>query len=168
MSKETLARTVVVHGAETKPKWAIGHAESYTSLGAALPTVDGRKCGNAVLCTDYGDGTYKVVSEAGNTMRLTELEIRSMFHPPVWCQYPRYTADTVRKADEQEDADGGTRLWHLAHKFPTPGMPLLLELEDGSRVQGIRPSYVTSYNVDANYQDTQGNHLQNVKRWSHA
>lgn len=168
MSKAKLAINEMTHGAEHKPSWAIGPAEGYTCLGASLPTRDGRRCGNAVVCADNGDGTYKVVTDAGNILKLTAAELEELFHKPEWCQYPRFTSETLRKADEREEAGGVVRLWHQAHNFPTPGMPLLLELEDGSRVRGVRPSYVSSYGVDANYRDEHDNHLANVKRWSHA
>lgn len=71
------------------PDWASGHAGGmYTALHAALPTKDGRRCGNAVMVGlsdrqwEQAPITYKVVTDAGNIMRLNENELKELFHPP--------------------------------------------------------------------------------------
>lgn len=71
------------------PEWAKAKAEGdYTLPNAALPTKDGRRVGNSVTI-GLSDRQwpematiYKVVTDAGNILRLTENEMKSYFHPP--------------------------------------------------------------------------------------
>lgn len=74
------------------PSWATGHAKSYTDAGAQLCTKDGTKTGNAILLEmsdsdATGSVAFKVVTDAGNSMHLTETEIKELF------QEPRFTMD---------------------------------------------------------------------------
>lgn len=73
---------------EPLPHWSIGTTTDPTEEGAALPTRDGRVCGNAVLVQELGETAYGclylVVTDAGNSMRLLEREINSMFYQPKW------------------------------------------------------------------------------------
>lgn len=152
---------------ESEHGWeVIPGADVYKTLGALLPTRDGRVVSNAVLCSIVGDDLFKVVTHAGKVLHINEDAMRSLFHEPRWCQYPNYSAEVLRKVQAQSDEAEG-RKWYPAKTFPTPGTPLLLELDDGTRIEGTRPDYVQSYNVDANYRDARGKHLKNVKRWSH-
>lgn len=71
------------------PEWASGHAGgNYTALHAALPTKDGRRTGNAVMVGlsdrqwEQAAITYKVVTDAGNILRVNENELKELFHPP--------------------------------------------------------------------------------------
>lgn len=71
----------------TLPDWAAKAAyNDYTALKAALPTRDGRRCGNAVNVgltpTFNPDFTYKIVTDAGNILKCTERELEQLFYPP--------------------------------------------------------------------------------------
>lgn len=52
--------------------------------------------------------------------------------------------------------------WNNASKFPTPGCPVIVRLEDGSEVPAIRPRYVSSYDVDPEYKTDDGEPLRVV------
>jgi hypothetical protein len=74
------------------PQWAAHKANGdYTMPNASLPTKDGRVAGNAVmigLSDKQWEGlpvVYKVITDAGNIMRMTEQEMKSVFHPPEYC-----------------------------------------------------------------------------------
>ncbi len=57
--------------------------------------------------------------------------------------------------------------WHPAKKLPTPRIPLRMRLDDGSIVEGIRPSYIVKYSTDdLGYRDSFGDALMNVVEWS--
>lgn len=71
-----------------RPSWARGLADGYMCLGAALPTRDGRRTGNATLVSVNPDGTAKVLTDAGNRMVLTHRELEELFHEPVWTMDP--------------------------------------------------------------------------------
>lgn len=68
------------------PQWATGLANGEFVTGAALPTKDGRRCGNAAITNIYPDAEfttiYEVLTDAGNHLSLTEAEVRELFHPP--------------------------------------------------------------------------------------
>jgi len=50
-----------------------------------LCTRDGRVTGNAIVEEISEDKRFaKVITDAGNSFRLTETELEGMFHPPVW------------------------------------------------------------------------------------
>lgn len=73
------------------PDWAKAKAnEDYTFPNASLPTRDGRATGNAVVIGlserqwENSDLTYKIVTDAGNILRLTESEMKQLFYPPEW------------------------------------------------------------------------------------
>lgn len=69
------------------PEWAISYATSYMEVGAALPTKDGRRTGNATIVSLENSPIGQlavVVTDAGNEMRLTELELAELFHPPIF------------------------------------------------------------------------------------
>lgn len=69
------------------PDWAVGTTDTWC-LGAQLCTKDGRVVGNAVIVGErvnaYGRSFWPVVTDKGNSMRLTDGELDSMFHPPRW------------------------------------------------------------------------------------
>jgi len=74
---------------EPLPEWATGFAYGdYTIPYASLPTKDGRTTGNAVnlglIPSLNPHPTYLVVTDAGNELKLTENEIKDLFHPPVF------------------------------------------------------------------------------------
>lgn len=59
------------------------------------------------------------------------------------------------------------RVWHPASNLPTPGIPLVVRLDDGTEVDAIRPYYVASYSADPDYRTySTGNRLKNVREWS--
>ena len=70
---------------EVPPPWAIRAAEGFLQVGAQLSTRDGRKTGNAVIIGEqaYRPSNeqkrevflYAVLTDAGNTMRLTTEEV---------------------------------------------------------------------------------------------
>jgi hypothetical protein len=61
-----------------------------------------------------------------------------------------------------------TYTWHPANTLPTPGTPLLLELTDGTVIEGTRPQCVASRNQDdLGYVDNLGKPVV-VVRWAHA
>lgn len=71
------------------PEWAKAKAEGdYTLPNAQLPTRDGRRTGNGVTIGlsdrqwENSATTYLVVTDAGNILRLTENEMKELFHPP--------------------------------------------------------------------------------------
>lgn len=73
---------------ELLPPWASSRATGgYTDLMASLPTKDGRLTGNAVIVwrgTRYGIDVTQVVTDAGNSLYLTDNELVELFHPPVY------------------------------------------------------------------------------------
>ena len=51
--------------------------------------------------------------------------------------------------------------------LPTPNIPLILKLSDGTEVEGMRPKYVVSRQEgDLGYRDVDGKTLMNVISWS--
>jgi len=73
---------------DLRPSWAKDLADGYMCLGAALPTRDGRRTGNATLVSVNPDGTAKVLTDAGNRMVLTHNELEELFYEPVWTMDP--------------------------------------------------------------------------------
>ena len=70
------------------PDWATGLAYGVMMLGAQLCTRDGRRTGNAHIiqiakpragCTD---ARYLVLTDAGNTFILNDVELRTWYHDP--------------------------------------------------------------------------------------
>lgn len=74
------------------PQWAVAHITdgSYLHVRAALPTRDGRRCGNAVVTVIYPmpvhhlDPVVEVITDAGHRMVLTKNELEELFYPPRW------------------------------------------------------------------------------------
>lgn len=58
------------------------------------------------------------------------------------------------------------RLWHDVSTFPSPGVLLLVRLQNGDEVKAVRPDYVRSYSSDPAYKTPEGVPLQGVKEWS--
>jgi len=57
--------------------------------------------------------------------------------------------------------------WNTAAHLPTPNIPLIIKLSDGTQVSGIRPKYVSSREQgDLGYRDMDGNVLMNVIEWT--
>lgn len=79
------------HIEDPLPYWAETEItdRSYLHLRASLPTRDGRRCGNAVIL-EIGKSTYTgqpliiVCTDAGNVLKLSENELKELFHPPRW------------------------------------------------------------------------------------
>lgn len=72
---------------EPLPGWAIGLAHGLYVLGSQLPTRDGRRMGNAhIIDTKYSEPldqtVYAVLTDAGNTLRMTQEELEECFYPP--------------------------------------------------------------------------------------
>ena len=60
-----------------------------------------------------------------------------------------------------------TRLFHPASKLPTPGIPLIMRLDNGEEIKGVRPKYISSYNDDdKGYVDNKGHAVLNVTEWA--
>ncbi len=59
-----------------------------------------------------------------------------------------------------------SRTYHPASQLPTPGIPLVVELADGTRLNAIRPSHVSSYDQDPDYRDPQGQRISGVVKWA--
>jgi hypothetical protein len=74
------------------PDWANGLAHGQWVLGAQLCTKDGRRIGNAHIIKiedDFVDDgptfqVYTILTDAGNTARMVELELAACFHKPRW------------------------------------------------------------------------------------
>ncbi|MGH1461271.1 MAG: hypothetical protein ACRBB6_04465 [Neptuniibacter sp.] len=59
------------------------------------------------------------------------------------------------------------RQWHGVHEFPSPGIPLLVQLDDGTERKAIRPDYVATYKSDPNYRDPDTDeHIRGVVKWA--
>lgn len=76
-----------------QPEWAAGRAAGYADIGAVLPTRDGRRCGNAIVVsiaeTEGGIPVFAtIITDAGNTMKLSAAELEELFWPPVWKRAP--------------------------------------------------------------------------------
>lgn len=57
--------------------------------------------------------------------------------------------------------------WNTAAHLPTPNIPLIIKLSDGTEVIGTRPAYVVSRQEgDLGYRDVDGKTLMNVLSWS--
>jgi hypothetical protein len=60
------------------------------------------------------------------------------------------------------------RQWNDVSTFPSPGVLLLVRLNNGDEVKAVRPDYVRSYNCDPAYKNAEtGEPLTGVKEWSH-
>lgn len=67
------------------PPWAIARAREPFTVGASLPTRDGRRTGNAVIVSIRGTPELRVVevvTDAGNMMVLSTAEVGELFHQP--------------------------------------------------------------------------------------
>lgn len=63
--------------------------------------------------------------------------------------------------------DDNATTWHPAKNLSTPRIPLKIRLEDGSIVDGMRPSYIAKYSMnDLGYRTLAGDVLMNVKEWT--
>lgn len=58
--------------------------------------------------------------------------------------------------------------WFKPTTLPTPGVPLLLKLNDGEVIEGIRPNYISSRtDQDQGYRDLKGNRLDKfIMEWA--
>lgn len=76
------------------PDWAVGETTGIC-IGAQLPTKDGRRTGNAVVTgrkhhtwltsTTYGGvRSWTVLTDAGNSLVLSDEEIKELFYDPKW------------------------------------------------------------------------------------
>lgn len=58
------------------------------------------------------------------------------------------------------------RLWHRSQKLPSPGVPLLMRLSDGTLIEGTRPRYIANYKEkDLGYRDSHDNRVD-PEEWS--
>ncbi len=58
-------------------------------------------------------------------------------------------------------------LFHPASRLPTPGIPLLVRLDDGSVIDAIRPGYIADrQRLDLGYRTMEGGVLLNVTEWA--
>lgn len=113
---------------EQLPPWACGFAQSYLDIGAILPTRDGRAIGNATILAvephDEFGFVVKLVTDAGNDVRMTEREVHTAFHRPKWIRRIDTPAERMRRADavlaevraEVERAITKHRAWSSAHE----------------------------------------------------
>lgn len=57
--------------------------------------------------------------------------------------------------------------WNTAAHLPTPNVPLIIMLSDGTVVKGIRPAYISSREEgDLGYRDLEDNVLLEVVKWT--
>ena len=58
-------------------------------------------------------------------------------------------------------------IFHPVNRLPTPGIPLLVRLDDGSVIEAIRPSYIVDRRQsDLGYRSMEGGVLLNVTEWA--
>lgn len=88
------------------PEWAISRAHGELVAGAQLPTMDGRRMGNAHIIKiapgikGVPSLNYLILTDAGNTMVMSENEIRAQFYPP---EYVSNVKDILRKFWRHEE-----------------------------------------------------------------
>lgn len=59
------------------------------------------------------------------------------------------------------------RKWHPARNLPTPGMKLRVRKSTGEVVDGIRPSYISSYDApDLGYETLDGEKINDPVEWA--
>lgn len=80
---------------EPLPEWATALAHGLFVLGSQLPTKDGRRMGNAhivdtIFSEPLDQTIYVILTDAGNTARLTQGELEECFYPP------KYISDVDR------------------------------------------------------------------------
>ena len=78
-----------------------------------------------------------------------------------------------RRKHEQEKACtefGGSDLAHRnrSSHLPSPGIPLVCTLDDGSEVDAIRPGHVSDRSGDPGYYTAQGDPLSGVEYWRYS
>lgn len=56
--------------------------------------------------------------------------------------------------------------WNRASHLPTPSIPLKVKLADGTIVDSVRPRYVSSYTVDPEFKDADGEPIK-VVAWQY-
>ena len=57
--------------------------------------------------------------------------------------------------------------WQCADILPEPGDLIIMRLDDGSEVEGVRPNYANNDGEQfKGYHDMKGNQLHNVKLWA--
>jgi hypothetical protein len=87
------------------PDWAVGTTTGIC-VGAQLPTKDGRRTGNAVvtgrgLTLSSGVRTWAVLTDAGDSLVLTDEEIKQLFYAPQWVM----NVDSCPGKQRQQGAD---------------------------------------------------------------
>jgi hypothetical protein len=75
----------------TLPIWAIRNPDpTCLEIGGNLPTRDGRRTGNAYIINIIEGASYDksplhiVLTDAGNTLKLTKGEVEELFWPSTW------------------------------------------------------------------------------------
>lgn len=72
------------------PEWAVRKACGVLEIGTQLPTKDGRRFGNGhIIDIEHRSigrhaHVYTVLTDAGNRIKLTAVEIEQCFHEPQW------------------------------------------------------------------------------------
>ena len=83
------------------PEWAIALSNGEIQLGVQLCTKDGRKVGNGFLIDIHDDepfSLYIVLTDMGNTMRLTLGELQDYYHVGTYvCSLERIQRDITQK-----------------------------------------------------------------------
>lgn len=90
------------------PDWAISLAHGKLVLGAQLATRDGRRTGNAHIIKiedDFVDDgptfqVYTILTDAGNTIRMVEMELNTYFHKPRYVSDVQGVIDKFWRGDE--------------------------------------------------------------------
>lgn len=88
------------------PDWAISRARGQLVEGAQLPTKDGRRMGNAHILkivpgiAGVPSLNYLILTDAGNTIVMSENEIEAQFYPP---EYVGEVKAILRKFWRHED-----------------------------------------------------------------
>ena len=76
-------------------------------------------------------------------------------------------SDFCRVRDKIRELVHGGGHWNKALYLPSPGIPLLLKLEDGSVIEGVRPLHIVSRKEgDLGYRDSSDMPVLNVIQWS--
>lgn len=88
------------------PEWAIARARGQLVEGAQLPTKDGRRMGNAHILKivpgikGVPSLNYLILTDAGNTVVMSENEIQAQFYPP---EYVSSVKSILKKFWRHED-----------------------------------------------------------------
>lgn len=96
---KTTDELIAEHEAQL-PEWAVARAYGMLMEGAQLPTKDGRRMGNSHIIKivpglhDMPSLNYLILTDAGNTVVMSENEIQEQFYRP---EYVGTVEDIIQK-----------------------------------------------------------------------